>query len=165
MDPVKRIAQHVAKAAIHHRGIADTVEKCSDMAKAAKADPRSLDMDQLSEVLESLLEHHSAIGDDGAECAEDVAKHFKEAEKSAAPDGLSKLARDPGMQAYIKRLVDEAVGNTAVPSLVSGVVPTKPGVTAVPRGGQPAIPEPPNVPSEFAKLVSVDDDAETPRMV
>jgi hypothetical protein len=44
-----------------------------------------------------------------------------------------------------------------LPAGLSTLTPTKPGVFAVPRAGQQPLPEKPNVPREFEKLVSVDD--------
>ena len=66
------------------------------------------------------------------------------------------------MRETIMKMVGEAIGNTIVPTGVSAVTPTHPGITAVPRNGQPApapvaIPAEPNVPLEFKKLFSVED--------
>ncbi|MCU1317253.1 MAG: hypothetical protein JWN63_2575 [Candidatus Acidoferrum typicum] len=46
--------------------------------------------------------------------------------------------------------------NKLVPTRISAVAPTPPGVRAVPRAGQPA-PENITVPEEFAKLAQVED--------
>ncbi len=65
------------------------------------------------------------------------------------------------MRETIMKMVGEAIGNTIVPTAVSGVAPAAPGITAVPRGGQPpAPPAKPNVPLQFQKLVQVDEDEE-----
>jgi hypothetical protein len=41
---------------------------------------------------------------------------------------------------------------------VSGVAPTRPGITAVPRAGMQPMPVAPNVPRQFEKLVAIPDD-------
>jgi hypothetical protein len=51
----------------------------------------------------------------------------------------------------------KTVGDMVQPMGISAVAPTPPGITAVPRAGQPQLPAKPNVPVQFAKLVSVDD--------
>jgi hypothetical protein len=45
--------------------------------------------------------------------------------------------------------------NKLIPTQVSGVTPERP--RAIPRHGQPAVPAAPNVPLEFMKLVTVDE--------
>jgi len=47
--------------------------------------------------------------------------------------------------------------NKLVPTSVSAVTPTRPGITAVPRAGAQPIPEKIPVPEEFEKLASVED--------
>ena len=63
------------------------------------------------------------------------------------------------MEPYIREtMIRETIGNMVVPTNVSGVTPNRPDITAVPRNGQPAVPTAPNVPLEFQKVFSVEDD-------
>jgi hypothetical protein len=54
----------------------------------------------------------------------------------------------------------EKRADTLVPTNISAVVPDRPGVRAVPRAGQQPIQTGPNVPLEFSKLVSTEDEEE-----
>ena len=62
------------------------------------------------------------------------------------------------MRETIMKMVGEAIGNTIVPTGVSAVTPNRPGISAVPRGGQPTPAAKPNVPDQFQKLVAIDDE-------
>jgi hypothetical protein len=162
----KRAAQHFTKVALHHAAIAKAAEKCGAMAKAAKDDVDSLDLDQLDELLESFIENHSAIGDECADYAECCAKCAKEADaEKASVDAMFKAASGAApsaLEGLVRAAVYKMLGNTVIPSSVSVVAPTRPGLVAVKRPGQPdlpAAPAVPDVPPEFQKLFStVDED-------
>ena len=118
MDPVKRIVQHIAKSSKSHHAIAASITKCRAVTKAAK-DGKPLDLDRLNELLEEMLEHHSAIGDEGEECVEACNKSLAEAAEKTANDRLNK--RDDIQKP---------------PAGFTTIVPTR----AMPRTGQPAVP-------------------------
>jgi hypothetical protein len=75
---------------------------------------------------------------------------------------LESLDNDPAVQDKIREMVLKgvaaALGDKVIPDAISRVTPTLPGLRAVPRAGQQAVPEKPNVPLEFEKLVSVEDE-------
>jgi hypothetical protein len=166
-----REAEHHVRKAQHHGAMADGIQKCTGMVKAAKSDLKQLDLDQLSELLDTFLEQHSAMNDEHADYAEhcakcaQAAKEADDAEKTAT-DAMNKATNGTApsaLETAVRAAFLKMFGNTLQPSAVSGVAPTPPGLTAVPRTGAPQIPVAPNVPPEFAKLFS--DDAEAPGMV
>jgi hypothetical protein len=109
----------------------------------------------------SAAESHVDARDDCDERVEECNKAISECEKAATSSMNKLLATDPAMQAYMKRLVDEAIGNTVQPTHISAVAPPKPGLTAVPRFGSPAVPAP-IVEERFAHLVEIDDAENAP---
>jgi len=101
------------------------------------------------------IAHTDAAADQDrrAQYHDDMAQECIKAAKVAGDDDLSKGTSD-----LLRRL--EIVEGTIVPTRVAGVVPTAPGVTAVPRAGQRAIGngEKPNVPVQFEKLIAIEGD-------
>lgn len=77
---------------------------------------------------------------------------------------LEALDQDPmiaqRIQGIVLSQVEKAVGGKLVPSSISAVTPDNPRFRAVPRGGQQPVPEQPNVPLEFQKLVAIDEDTD-----
>lgn len=84
---------------------------------------------------------------------------------------LSMMDTDPdcqdAMRQHVMKLLSEAVGNTVVPT-VSAVAPPRPGVTVIPRNGQPPVtPAAPVVidksktPAQFKKMFATDDEEQT----
>jgi hypothetical protein len=75
---------------------------------------------------------------------------------AAAAHSAAADSHDEMCQACHKATADSL--NKMVPTQVSAVTPTPPGVRAVPRFGQREVPEKANVDPQFAKLVAVDED-------
>ncbi len=75
---------------------------------------------------------------------------------------LESLDNDPVVQEKIREMVlkgvSAALGDKIVPDQVHGVITTWPGSTIVPRNGAPNPPQKPNVPLEFEKLVSIEEE-------
>lgn len=125
----------------------DTVSKCvgklAGMAKASKSDMKDGDEDGLCSTLQKISDafadgasyHKSAM----MECEKSMDVEFS---KAASPDMEKRLS---------------ALENTIVPSRVSAIAPNAPGIRAVPRAGQQPIPERPNVPIQFEKLVAIEE--------
>jgi hypothetical protein len=151
-----RAATHHTRLTKSHRAIASAAEK--SMSKAQKSDLKSLDLEGLDEFLQVFIETHNALGDEHAEMAEHCAKCAKaagEAEK-AVGDELRKMA-PASVESYVREMIMKTVGDMVQPMGISAVAPTPPGITAVPRAGQPALPAKANVPLQFAKLVDGGD--------
>jgi hypothetical protein len=84
--------------------------------------------------------------------------HHKEMNKAVA-DEMNKVDTVPtALEDVVRATFLKMFGNTLVPTAVSAVAPTAPGIRAVPRGGERPVPVTPNVPLEFAKLVAVDEE-------
>jgi hypothetical protein len=94
-------------------------------------------------------ESHVAMRDFHKACMEKATTDEMNKVDSTVPASLEDAVRVVFLKMF---------GNTLVPTNVSGVAPTRPGVTAVPRAGEKPVPVTPNVPLEFAKLVAVDED-------
>jgi hypothetical protein len=128
----------------HHR----TMSKChgTAMGKAVAGDPQHM-------FHKSAKEAHDAAAEDQDRRAayhDQMAEDCEEAKKVAGDGDLSKGAGD-----LLKRL--EVVESTVIPLRVHGVTPNAPGVTAVPRAGSRQMPEKPNVPIAFEKLVVIEE--------
>jgi hypothetical protein len=116
----ERSAQHHAHIAKRHHAMVKIAQK--GMTKA-DADPA----DVLSEVLQEIL----AIASEHEEMSTHCSKCAKTASEAAA-DAAEKAAADR----FGKRTGQDAI----VPTEVRGnAIPSHPGYTAVPRGGQPPI--------------------------
>jgi hypothetical protein len=153
MDNLKRTAQHAAKIGRHHHALVADIKKSLGITKAAKADLENIDLEKLRKILESFLEHFSAMGDECADYAEDCAKAANEAdaEKVAA-----------ALKASEARFTKRDGADALVPTEIRKVLPTPPGLTAVPRNGQQPLAMRPNVAPEFQKFVAIetgDDEA------
>lgn len=123
----------------------------------------------MSKVSEHLYEMHKFHHGDRGEA---IANHQTALEKATAmePDGgphttllKAEIARHQKAQAYHAEGMTECAKaiqdhlNKLVPTNISVVVPEHPGLRAIPRAGQPAIPAKPDVPLEFAKMFAIDD--------
>lgn len=79
-----------------------------------------------------------------------------------AKKSMELMDNDPEVKQYMRetimKMIGETIGNTVVPTHVSGVAPAAPGITAVPRAGAPAALPVANVPLEFQKVFAIDDD-------
>jgi hypothetical protein len=160
----EKTAVHAASMAKGHHAIVATIRKALGIKKGAKADLGDLDVESLVEALEEVLEHLSGMGDASGSYAEHCqacAKEAADAEK-AAGDAMNKAASGvapTALEEAVRRTFLKMYGNTLMPTAVSAVAPNRPGLTAVPRFGAPS-PAVPDVPLEFQKLVSVDDNDE-----
>ena len=118
---------------------------------------------KLHKAIESYLsqastEHKAALAGHGdpesqATFHKNMAAHCENAmaacSKAAIADSLEKSQQD-------RR--ERASAEVVLPAGISKVAPSPPGVTAVPRAGQPTVPAKANVPPQFAKLVEMPDD-------
>ncbi|SRR5713226_7351642 len=93
--------------------------------------------------------------------------HKRMLEKTAG-DEMNKAAGD-SVPAYLEDAVKavflKMFGNVLQPTAVSAVAPNRPGITAVPRGGQPEIPAKPNVDPRFEHLTKIDDREDPPSVM
>ncbi len=76
---------------------------------------------------------------------------FHKAARAACAASMEACNKSAGMEDDLNKLMP-------LPDGLSVLTPTPPGIRMVPRAGQQPIPERPNVPSEFEKLVTVDED-------
>jgi hypothetical protein len=139
------IAGGLRKEAEHHRnmsnihkaelGKAVAVDSNHDFHKCAKAEHDDMATDR-----ETRAKYH-----------DDMMSECDKALKALTADDLNKNASDD----LVKRVT--ALENTVIPTRVSAVVPTVPGVTAVPRAGQRPYMDRPIVATQFQKLVEVEE--------
>lgn len=131
------LREHLKKAhesiATHHR----TMSKCHGdaMGKAVAGNPEH-------EFHKGARAAHDAAADAHDQMCQECMK--------VTGDELNKNTAD-----LVKRL--EHLENTIQPTRVSAVAPNAPGVRAVPRAGQQPIPDRPNVPIQFEKLVAIEE--------
>jgi hypothetical protein len=150
---------HRASAATHRADAAreHTLSKCHAMAlgKAVAGDPQHTFHTTAKAAHDaSAIAHEDAATDQEqrAQYHDDMAQECTKAAKAAGDDDLTKGTSD-----LLRRL--EIVEGTIIPTKISAVTPTVPGVRAVPRAGQRAIgTEKPNVPVAFEKLVAIEGD-------
>jgi hypothetical protein len=135
----QRAAKHHVVLTKRHRAIAAAAEKARGVAKSAKSDLQGVDLEALDQFLETFIEEHSAISDEHVAMAEHYAQCAKTAEK-AEGDEMNKADR-------------------LVPTNVSAVAPTPPGIRAVPRAGSAPLPvRDPNDP--FVKIIGIDEESQ-----
>lgn len=85
---------------------------------------------------------------------------YHEKMQKASADELNKgtVELPASLEDAVKSVFLKMFGNTVMPSNVSGITPDRPGAPRmVPRAGMQPIPETPNVPFEFQKLVAIED--------
>jgi len=131
-------------SATFHRGMS----KChgAAMGKAVAGDPQHTfhkDAKQMHDDAASDQDQRAAYHDDMGEKCE-------QAKKAAGDADLSKASSD-----LLRRL--EIVENSVMPTRVSAVTPTVPGITAVSRAGQRQFSERPVVATQFSKLVEIEE--------
>jgi hypothetical protein len=135
------IAGGLRKEAEHHRNMSNFHKAAlgkavgDDFHKCAKAEHDDMATDR-----ETRAKYH-----------DDMMGECDKALKAFTADDLNKNAPDD----LAKRVT--ALENSIVPTRVSAVVPTVPGVTAVPRSGQRQFSEKPIVATQFQKLVEVEE--------
>jgi hypothetical protein len=102
--------------------------------------------------------HHGRMRDfhySNARTHKDTAANFRAAaEKCSKADGTDDLSK--ATSDLLRRL--EVLEGTIIPTKMSAITPTAPGVTAVPRAGMRSFGEKPNVPVAFEKLVAIEGD-------
>jgi len=163
----RRAAEHHVRKAQHHASMGAAIEKCfgaTEKAAKGKADLEDdgLNVEALSELLESFVEQHSAMADEHRQMAEACAQHAEdvaETEKATGSEFVKNFA--PTLEAQARAAVQKALGNSTVPmpgiSVVAPSASVPSGLTAVPRVGARPIPAAPAVPLEFTKLFSSED--------
>lgn len=158
---VQHLRKHIEHSRMTHAGIAGGLRKEAEwhgmmskchgdaMGKAVAGDAMhdfhtvsKAGHDAMATDREQRAEYHD---DRGAECDE----LMEECEKVFGSGDLSKAAAD----GVLKRLAH--LENQVIPSRISGVTPTAP--RAVPRYGAQPLPERPNVPIQFEKLVTIEE--------
>jgi hypothetical protein len=147
-------AAHENDRAVRHSAFGKSILKIVDMNKTRDGDSET------EKCLKAMAADQEALAKASGECAADHltlsrfhAEKMDECAKATAEDELNKgTASD-----LLRRL--EIVEGTIVPTRVAGVVPTAPGITAVPRAGQRSVgTERPNVPVQFEKLIAIEGD-------
>src|SRR6266436_4604329 len=79
--------------------------------------------------------------------------------EKATVDSMNKAAEGSvpaSMEAYVRSILVKMLGDTLMPTAVSGIAPTRPGIIAVPRDGARANPgsvDLSKVPLEFQKML------------
>jgi hypothetical protein len=135
----QRMAEHDEALAEHHAAIA----KCE---KADGNEEKSKLHDKISKVHSAKVAEHTSQSElyetKKAEVGGDLTKVFQGLEGG-------------DFQTMLNKAVAEALGNQLQPMNVSGVTPTKPGVTAVPRAGQKPVPL--HAASVLEKITAVED--------
>lgn len=131
-------------AAEHHGTLHECYKTLSTFGKSAKSEMKpDKDGNDLCDTLEEIAECHKAAAAYHANAMEECSKSMDpEFSKAASPE-------------FEKRL--SAIENRIEPTRISAVAPNRPGITAVPRAGQPAFSEKPNVPIQFSKLVEIEE--------
>jgi hypothetical protein len=95
-------------------------------------------------------EAHSAISEFHKACME-----------KSVGDDMNKGTVPASLESAVQAVFLKMFGNAVMPTNVSAVAPPN---RAVPRPGMQPVPERPNVPEQFAKLVAVDESEEQDRM-
>jgi hypothetical protein len=145
----KTQADHQRAREADHTALEECFGKLASFSKAAKSEMKDGDGESLSEHLQKIAAAHGSLAQHAGSCAAEHDTAMEECSKITA-DELNKSASD-----FIKRL--EHLENTVVPTNISGVVPTVPGVTAVPRAGQRPVGDRPAVATQFSKLVEIEE--------
>jgi hypothetical protein len=119
-------------------------------------------MSRIHKVVAHLAATHHAFHKSMVENPDDAEAHHKTAMEACAKDmaDCEKAAIADTLEKVRER--DNAV--VEIPGL-SRVAPNAPGVVAVPRAGQPAVPSRPNVPLAFQKLVQTPDEEENMQQI
>jgi hypothetical protein len=119
-------------------------------AKAAAAPGSPVDLSKANTITEKFQTVTDAL----------VTKALEQVSTSSAVgEVLEKFALE-----QINKLIGEKIGDKLVPSAISAVAPTRPGIRQVPRAGEQPVSTKPAVPLEFAKLVDTEDDEENARI-
>jgi hypothetical protein len=130
--------------AMFHRGMS----KChgAAMGKAVAGDPQHTFHKEAKQM------HDDAASDQDQRAAyhDDMGEKCEQAKKVAGDADLSK-----GSSELLRRL--EIVEGTIIPTKISALTPTAPGVRAVPRAGQRAFADEPVVATQFSKLVEIEE--------
>lgn len=139
-DHLKTVHEHLVG---HHSELAKSYHELSSLGKAAKSKMRDEEIvsDKITQCLGKIAATHQATAQ--------FHKDMMGESSKVTGDELSKNGSD-----LVKRL--EILESTIIPTKVSAITPNAPGVTAVPRAGQRAFSEKPNVPVAFEKLVAIE---------
>jgi hypothetical protein len=144
-------AEHARGVAEHHRAMS----KChgAAMGKAVAGDPQHTFHKEAKGHDDAAAEAHDAFAEDQDSRSayhEQMAEECSKAAKVAGDADLSK-----GSPELLRRL--EIVEGTIIPTKISALTPTAPGVRAVPRAGQRAFADKPVVATQFSKLVEIEE--------
>jgi hypothetical protein len=108
---------------------------------------------------EALAECAKAAGDTGAAKAHaSMAKRFANSAARHSEDSDAYASMHKVVSALVTSKVMGNDPDAIVPDGVQRVLREFPGLTAIPRTGQPANPSKPNVPLQFEKLVAVEEE-------
>lgn len=162
---------HFAKGHTHHTSMAAHHEALAK-AHAAHAETLKTEIDTmkaLSADWGGIAAKTAAAGDPpDLSKTTGIGEKFQVVTDTLVTKALEQISTSPAVAEvleryaleHIQKLLGDKIGDKLVPTNVSALAPNRPGLTMVPRGGQPAVPEKPNVPLEFEKLVRVDEDEE-----
>jgi hypothetical protein len=144
----EHLASHHKVAAAHHAGM-EKLHRSIAAVHSGLHKESGVTGDEDSPNAQ-LAAHHDGLADMHKAHAAHHSSMMEAYAKTVESDDLNKLLEK----------ISEKIGDRLVPTQVSAVLPNRPGVTLVPRGGQQPVPVKPNVPLEFEKLVMVDEDEE-----
>jgi hypothetical protein len=102
--------------------------------------------------------HHGRMGDLHKASAANLRDCAAKCMKADDADDLSKsdVSKRLELIDQLRKRLEHLEGQI-VPSRVSAITPNAPGARAVPRAGQPAFDSKPQVPTQFAKLVEIEE--------
>ena len=133
---LQRTSEHHGAASEHHSAMSAHLRKLGSMSKAEHGDKFAELAEAMATAHDDMSAEHSAMADDCAKCAKSMFDAFKS-------EG-------------------DEMGKSLMPTDVSGVAPTAPGIRAVPRDGSRPLLDSSRVPEPFRKLVAVDEDEDLP---
>jgi hypothetical protein len=87
-----------------------------------------------------------------------VRDYHKACMEKAAGDEMNKSDSPvpASLESHVRAILVKMLGDTLVPTAVSAVAPSRPGIIAVPRAGEQPVPARLNVPEQFQKMVEVE---------
>lgn len=174
MDDSHDLKHHFGKTALHHTSMAANHEAISK-TYAAHADAAKAEGDALKATISewggttgpvsSLFTRsfNTGTAPSPAPTGNVINDMVQETTVNLAKKSMELMDNDPEVKQYMRetiiKMIGETIGNTVVPTHVSAVTPTPPGITAVPRAGQKPV-EKLNVELEFQDLVKIEDGRE-----
>jgi hypothetical protein len=145
-------AEHTAKAAHHTRMAAHHEELASHHHElaACMGKTKSAEVESAHAIIKKIAEKHADLAAEHSAESERHTEHAGIAKKAEEAQSLSKRAPEDDLLTRFEKFLDRVE-----PSQISGVTPTRPGVTAVTRAGQQSIPV--HAETILTKITSTED--------